>query len=79
LRELAERPGEEEKLEAALRTEVEEELGRLEEVERELDKEFPGGSEIVSRGGSAAADPCPTTGGVQEGARRPWWRRAFGG
>jgi hypothetical protein len=25
------------------------------------------------------AEPRPATGGAQEGARRPWWRRVFGG
>ena len=25
------------------------------------------------------AEPRPATGGTQEGARRPWWRRVFGG
>ena len=25
------------------------------------------------------AEPRPATGGAQEGARRPWWRRMFGG
>jgi hypothetical protein len=24
------------------------------------------------------AEPRPATGGIQEGARRPWWRRVFG-
>ena len=24
-------------------------------------------------------EACPATGGAQEGARRPWWRRVFGG
>jgi uncharacterized coiled-coil protein SlyX len=26
-----------------------------------------------------SAEPHPATGGAQEGARRPWWRRVFGG
>ena len=25
------------------------------------------------------AEPRPATGGAQEGAQRPWWRRVFGG
>lgn len=27
----------------------------------------------------AAAEPRPTAPGAQEGSRRPWWRRVFGG
>jgi hypothetical protein len=29
--------------------------------------------------GPDRAEPRPATGGAQKGARRPWWRRVFGG
>jgi DNA-binding PadR family transcriptional regulator len=28
---------------------------------------------------SEKSEPKPAAGGAQEGARRPWWRRMFGG
>ncbi len=30
-------------------------------------------------GEERGAEPRPATGGAQEGAQRPWWRRLFGG
>jgi hypothetical protein len=79
VRELAEKPGEEEAFEAALRAELEEESRRMEEVERALAKEPPGGPQSAAEGrGSGETRP----GGVeaQQGAEpRSWWRRVFGG
>jgi hypothetical protein len=79
VRELAKKPGEEGAFEAALRAELEEERRRMEEVERELGEEPPGGPQSAAEG---RVSPLPRPGGVeaQEGAEpRPWWRRVFGG
>jgi|SRR5215217_3055511 len=65
VRELAERPGEEEALEAALRAELEEESRRMEEVERDLAADPLGAPET-------AAEEQERT------EPRPWWRRMFG-
>jgi hypothetical protein len=79
LRELAETPGEEGAFESALRGELEEERRRMEEIERELGEEPPGGPQ--SAAGGRASEEMPRPGGeeAQEGAERPWWRRMFGG
>ena len=79
--ELAEKPGEEAALESAIQTELEEERHRMEEVERELEEvgqELPRGSESVFEE-PERAEPRPATGDAHEGAKRPWWRRMFGG
>jgi hypothetical protein len=38
-------------------------------------RELPGDEEELER----AEEPRPDVSGVQEGVRRPWWRRVFGG
>jgi hypothetical protein len=79
LRKLAEKPGEEEALEAALRAELEEESRRMEEVERELAEKPPVALETVVEE-QEKAEPGLGTGDPQEEAEpRPWWRRVFGG
>jgi hypothetical protein len=78
LRELAEKPGEEEAFEATLRTELEEESRRMEEVERELDEKLPGAPEAAVEE-QKRAEPGSGTGDAQEGAEKAsWWRRVFG-
>jgi hypothetical protein len=51
--------------------------------ELEAPSEEPGAPETASdKGepeGAGAAEPRPVTGVAQEDARRPWWRRVFGG
>jgi hypothetical protein len=66
---------------------MEEERRRREEAERERDelrrerfarrepRETPQRAEEAPE----RAEPRPATGGAQEGARRPWWRRVLGG
>ncbi len=79
VRELTERPGEEEALEAALRAELEEESRRMEEVERDLAAE-PSVAPETATEEPDRAQPRSSTGGAQEGAEpRSWWRRVFGG
>jgi hypothetical protein len=46
--------------------------------ELEAPQERPGGSETVEQE-PEGAEPRPDTPGTQEGVRRPWWRRVFGG
>ena len=79
MRELAERSGEEEKFEAALRAELEEESRRMEEVERDLAAQPPGDPETAVEE-QKRAEPRSGTGDAQEEAERvSWWRRVFGG
>jgi hypothetical protein len=78
LRELAEKPGEEEAFEAALRTELEEESIRMEEIERELGEEPSGGPQSAGAG-SNREEARPAGVGAQEGSEQvSWWRRVFG-
>jgi hypothetical protein len=81
VRELAERPGEEEAFESALRAELEEERRRMEEVEWELDEKPPGAPQTaVEEEQKRGEEPRSGTGAAQEkGELRPWWRRVFGG
>jgi hypothetical protein len=73
VRELAERPGEEAAFELALRAELEEERRRIEEFERKLDEETPGGPK------SGAERPSDTSGyAVRRSQTGPWWKRVFG-
>jgi excisionase family DNA binding protein len=51
-------------------------MDRLPELE--APKEQPGAPETVEEEADRA-EPRPATGGAQEGAQRPWWRRRFGG
>jgi hypothetical protein len=37
-----------------------------------------GSSETVEEAPDRAREPHSATGGVQKGARRPWWRRMLG-
>jgi hypothetical protein len=68
VRELAEKPGEEAAFEAALRTDLEEERRRIEEVEREFldavgqQQEPPGAPETAAEE-TQGAEPRPATGG----------------
>jgi hypothetical protein len=80
VRELAERPGEEEAFEAALRAELEEERRRMEGVERELTEEPPGAPQTAVEEEQKRAEPGSGTGAAQvEAERRSWRRRVFGG
>src|SRR5215211_4827150 len=45
----------------------------------EAPAEVPDASESAAEGQERAAEPRPDTPGDQEGVRRPWWRRVFGG
>jgi hypothetical protein len=64
-----------------------EERRRREEAERERDdlrrelyaRREPRESPQKAEGQQGRGQPRSATGGVQEGARRPWWRRMFGG
>ena len=47
--------------------------------ELEAPKEQPEAPETVEDEPERAAEPWPDAPGAQEGARRPWWRRVFGG
>jgi hypothetical protein len=82
VRELAEKLGEGEALELAVRTELEEESNQMAEIEWELEEvrqEQPGAPETAAREPEKAQ---PGPGGFQtasEGAKRRWWRRVFGG
>ena len=67
--------------------ELEEERRRREEAEREREN-MRGELETLREARESPdtveetpdrAEPRPATGGTQEGARRPWWRRVFGG
>ena len=73
--------------ESTLRQELAEERRRREEAERERDDLR---RELVGLGRRTEAhetaeeqqgrgEPRPATGASQEGGRRPWWRRVFGG
>jgi excisionase family DNA binding protein len=73
--------------ESTLREGMAEERRRREEAERERDdlrrelyarREARESPETVEEA-PERAEPRPATGGAQEGARRPWWRRVFGG
>ena len=73
--------------ESTLREGMAEERRRREEAERERDKlreelyalrEAPEASETVEEE-PERAEPYSATGGAEEGVRRPWWRRVFGG
>ena len=76
-----------EKAQSTLEEQLVEERRRREEAEsaredlrRELQalreaRESPETTEEAPEG----AEPRPATGGAQEGARRPWWRRVLGG
>jgi hypothetical protein len=76
-----------EKAESTLREELAEERRRREEAERERDelrRELltriePRGAPETAEEAPDRAEPRPATGEAQEGARRPWWRRWFGG
>jgi hypothetical protein len=79
LRELAERRGEEEAFESALRAELEVERRRMEEVERELAEELPRASATAAEEPERTEVPRSSTLGPQEGAESPWWKRVVGG
>ena len=73
--------------ESTLRKGMAEERRRREEAERERDdlrqelyvlRRPPEAAETIEEA-SDSAEPRPGTEGSQEGARRPWWRRIFGG
>jgi hypothetical protein len=76
-----------ERAESTLREGMDEERRRRDAAERERDKlrrelfalreprQFP---ETVEEG-PERAEPHSATGGAEEGVRRPWWRRVFGG
>ncbi len=56
---------------------------RIPELEAPASPKPPGASESVAeepeRAEPRSAEPRSATGGAQEGAERPWWRRMFGG
>jgi excisionase family DNA binding protein len=73
--------------ESTLHEGMAEEQRRREKAERERDKlreelyaprEAPEASETVEEE-PERAEPHSATGGAEEGVRRPWWRRVFGG
>jgi excisionase family DNA binding protein len=73
--------------ESTLREGMAEEQRRRKEATRERDdlreelyalRETPEASEAGEEE-PERAEPRPATGGAQEGVRRPWWRRVFGG
>jgi hypothetical protein len=74
-------------LESGLRAEVEGESRRSEEFERELDEarrelvvaQDPPGAAQAVREEPEKEEPRSSTGGAQEGAERPWWRRLLEG
>ncbi len=76
-----------EKAESTLREELAEERHRREETERERDdlrRELyalrePRESPQTVEEEPERAEPHSATGEAQEGVRRPWWRRVFGG
>ena len=74
--------------ENTLREGMAEEQRRREEAERERDslrrelyglREVPEAPETVEEQQGRGEEPHSATGEAQEGARRPWWRRVFGG
>ena len=73
--------------ESTLREGMDEERRRREEAERERDdlrRELyalrePRESPQTVEEERERAEPRPATGGAEEGVRRPWWRRVFGG
>ena len=76
-----------ERAESTLREELAEERRLREEAERgreDLRRELEALREARESPQTAQeeperAEPRPATGGAQEGVRRPWWRRWFGG
>ena len=76
-----------EKAESTLREEVAEEQRRREEAERERDElrqelralREPRESSEPGEEQQGRGEPHSATGGAQEGVRRSWWRRVFGG
>jgi hypothetical protein len=80
VRELAQKPGEEEEFEAALRAELEEERRRMEEVERGLAEKPTGVPQTVMEEEQERAEPRSSAPGPQEAAEPwSWWKRVFGG
>jgi hypothetical protein len=73
--------------ESTLRQELADERRRREEAEQERDelrremfaRREPPGSPETGEEQQGRGEPRPATGGAQEGARRPWWRRVLGG
>jgi hypothetical protein len=64
---------------AFLRRELERKDGILLNLSNKIPQlEAPESPETVEEA-SDSAEPRSATGGAQEGARRPWWRRVFGG
>jgi hypothetical protein len=55
-------------------------MAALERIPPQLEapQETPEDAETVEEA-PERAEPRPATGGAQEGARRPWWRRIIGG
>ena len=51
-------------------------MDRLPELEAPSE---PSGGPQTAEEEQERAEPRPATGGAQEGVRRPWWRRMFGG
>jgi hypothetical protein len=83
LGELTEKSGEEEALESAIQSELEEERRRMEEVERELEEvhqKLPGGApEKAAADTEKRAESRQAGGDFQTATERlPWWRRMFG-
>jgi len=72
--------------ESTLREGMDEERRRREEAERERDelrrelfaRREPRETPQRAEEAPDRAEPRPTTGGAQEGVRRPWWRRVLG-
>jgi excisionase family DNA binding protein len=76
-----------ERAESTLREGMDEERRRREAAERERDnlrremfaRREPRESPQTAEEQQGRGQPHPATGGAQEGVRRPWWKRVFGG
>ena len=72
MQELAERPGEEEAFESALRAELEEERRRMEDLERNLNEE-PSKAPETSAEEPESTEPRSSSAGSQTATERRWW------
>jgi len=73
MQELAERPGEEEAFESALRAELEEERRRMEDLERNLNEEPPGAPETSAQEPESTELRSSSAGPPRATVRR-WWK-----
>jgi hypothetical protein len=81
LRELAQRPGEEVAFELAVRSELEAERNRMEELEGELEEvrqELPGAPQQAAAEAEKSGFHPARSSSQTASERLPWWRRVFG-